>query len=130
MSLRAKALRIIAAGITLLGPLPRGVARLQRPGVTITSAAALVEALRTSAPGTRMLLKPGVYRGEFVIDRPVEIDGDGRRNRIVLESVSGTCLTLRAGDTVIRGVTVRGRAGNRGPRGVGIGISDGAPTLE
>jgi len=116
--------------VTFLTALGAGAGQPKGPVVTVTSAAALAGALRTAAPGTRILLKPGDYRGEWVVDRPVEIAGEGRRARIVLESVKGTCLTLRDSGAAIRGVTIRERAGGRPPRGFAVEIPDGAPLLE
>src|SRR5947199_659957 len=103
--------RLATLAGTLLAAACVSAGQAHPPVVAVASARALAGALRTAGPGTRIALKPGVYRGEWVVDRPVEIAGDGRRGRIILESLAGTCLTLRGAGASVRGVTIRARAG-------------------
>jgi F-box protein 11 len=45
----------------------------------------LTEALKAAKPGTRILVRPGLYREGVFIDKPVELIGDGDRSDIVIE---------------------------------------------
>jgi len=53
----------------------------------------LTEALIAAKPGTRILVRPGLYNEGVVIDKPVEIVGDGEKADIVFE-VSGKNVIL------------------------------------
>jgi F-box protein 11 len=46
----------------------------------------ITEALKAVKSGTRILIRPGVYKEGIVIDKSVEIIGDGERNKIVIEA--------------------------------------------
>jgi hypothetical protein len=53
-------------------------------------------ALRQAGPGCRILVMPGVYRESLVVDKQVEIIGDGGPSEVVIESAKGPCLSLLA----------------------------------
>nr|WP_320132797.1 right-handed parallel beta-helix repeat-containing protein [uncultured Holophaga sp.] len=63
-------------------------------------------AIRQAEPGTRIILLPGTYRESVVVDREVEILGEGEASEIILESPKGPCLTFTGGRIVVRGVTL------------------------
>jgi LSD1 subclass zinc finger protein len=67
------------------------------------------EALAKAQPHSRILVKPGVYVDEakFLIDKPVEIVGDGPRDEI--EIVLTEAVTMRADDATIKGLSLRGK---------------------
>ncbi|NBT26511.1 MAG: protein kinase, partial [Actinobacteria bacterium] len=66
------------------------------------------EAIRTSVvPGTLITVKPGIYREALVIDRDVEIVGEGDRARIVVEATDAHAVTVTADRAVVRNLTVR-----------------------
>lgn len=77
------------------------------------AAGTLSEILAQTPAGGTILLEPGIYRGNVVIDKPITlldlggsvIEGDGQ----------GSVLTIRAAGTVIAGVEVRGSG--QGPVG-------------
>jgi F-box protein 11 len=46
----------------------------------------ITEALKEAVPGSRIFVRPGLYREGIVIDKPVEIIGDGDRDKIVVEA--------------------------------------------
>ena len=53
----------------------------------------LTEAVAAAEPGTRILVRPGYYDGGIVMDKPLEIVGDGPRDEIILRA-SGTHVVL------------------------------------
>ena len=51
------------------------------------------DAISKSAPGTRILVRPGLYSEPLVIDKPLEIIGDGEHGDVVIQ-VSGKDVIL------------------------------------
>ncbi|HEY9285668.1 MAG TPA: right-handed parallel beta-helix repeat-containing protein, partial [Pyrinomonadaceae bacterium] len=93
----------------------------------------LTDAVRRARPGSRLLVRPGVYEEGLVLDKEIEIVGDGPREGIVVRATASSCLVLRADASVVRGLTLRGQARAGGPTGNGffaVDISQGKPLLE
>ena len=66
------------------------------------------EAIRASVvPGTLITVKPGTYREALVIDRDVEIVGEGDRAQVVVEATDATAVTVTADRAAVRNLTVR-----------------------
>ncbi len=66
------------------------------------------EAIRASVvPGMLITVKPGIYREALVLDRDVEIVGEGDRARIVVEATDTDALTVTADRASVRNLTVR-----------------------
>jgi parallel beta-helix repeat protein len=55
--------------------------------------ATISEAIATSAPGTRILVRPGLYPEALIINKPLEIIGDGELGDVVVQ-VSGKHVIL------------------------------------
>ena len=88
------------------------------------------EALRDAASGARLLVKPGRYEESLVLDKPVEIVGDGRREEIVVASAGASCVRMQAARAVVRGLTLRGRAGDAGEESFAVDVPQGRLLLE
>jgi parallel beta-helix repeat protein len=73
--------------------------------------ASVTAALNAANPGDRILVRPGLYREGLVIDKPVEIIGDGEVGEVVIEA-TGTN-TVRFGTSMgrISNVTLRQTGG-------------------
>jgi F-box protein 11 len=71
----------------------------------------LGEALRAARTGARILVRPGTYKESLVLDRKVELVGDGPSSEIIIESTDSNCLRLTADMARVRGLTLRGSAG-------------------
>jgi len=67
----------------------------------------LTAALQAAKPGTRILVRPGLYKEGVVVDKPVEIVGDGDRADIVIEASGKTAVLFQAGMGRIANVTLR-----------------------
>ena len=63
----------------------------------------IAEAIKRVEPGTRILVRKGLYREGFVIDKPLEIIGDGEGKDIVIQAI---------GMNVIKFQTTMGRVVN------------------
>lgn len=63
----------------------------------------ITEAIRKSEPGTKIIVKPGLYQEDLIIDKPLEIVGDGERSDIVLQVPTAYVISFR---------TILGRVAN------------------
>lgn len=54
--------------------------------------ATITAALKAAEPGTRILVRPGLYKESIVIDKPVEIIGDGERSEIIIQLVGNPAI--------------------------------------
>ncbi|MDR3636247.1 MAG: right-handed parallel beta-helix repeat-containing protein [Isosphaeraceae bacterium] len=88
----------------------------------------LADAIRAAAPGQRIRVKAGTYSGAVVVDKPVEIIGDGNPSDVVIETEGGTGLLVKAETAVVRGLTVRVKAGKE--KGHGVEVRTGRAVLE
>jgi hypothetical protein len=70
----------------------------------------ITAALRTLAPGSRILVRPGIYEESIALDAAVEIVGDGPREEIIIRGTSASCLRAQADGARVSGVTLRGAA--------------------
>ena len=68
-------------------------------------------ALKSAMPNTIILVKPGHYYEGFIINKRVEIRGDGPIEQIIIESRDTSCIQMRTDDEVlVQGLTLRCRA--------------------
>jgi hypothetical protein len=70
----------------------------------------LAEGVARAAPGSRIRVLPGVYRGGIVIDKDVEITGSGERGNIVIECTDVDAIEMKADHAVLRNLTIRAKA--------------------
>jgi hypothetical protein len=87
-------------------------------------------ALRQAVPGALITLLPGVYRESVVVDKDVSILGEGNPAEIILESVQGPCLSLKAGQVKLQGFTLRRSSPNEQDVSPVILIQSGRTLLE
>jgi hypothetical protein len=64
------------------------------------------EAVANAQPGTRIKVRPGLYNEQVILDKPVEVIGDGRVEDIVLIYRDGPCTIVRARDVSLHGLTL------------------------
>lgn len=88
------------------------------------------EAVANARPGTRILVRPGIYREGVVLDRPLEIIGDGPIEDIFIESTDSSCLLMLTDYALVRGLTLRGRTAIEHKRYVTVDIPQGRLLLE
>lgn len=89
-------------------------------------------ALDAAPLGAVIRLKPGLYRGPFLVERPVTLIGDGAPERVIIEAEDRDTLRWIATGGRIAGLTVRTRrsdASSRAPFGA-IDIAAGAVVIE
>lgn len=69
--------------------------------------ATITEALKAVQPTTRILVQPGLYQEGIVINKPVEIIGDGQRDEIIIEAYGEAAVTFQADSGRIANLTLR-----------------------
>ncbi len=88
-------------------------------------------ALRRAAAGTRIFVMPGVYKETLVVERPVQIIGNGKAEDIVIESEFGPCLTFRTDEGLAANLTLRAKAtAEGGPVFCALDLPQGEILLE
>jgi len=83
-------------------------------------------ALKGTPAGARILVRPGHYNESLVIDRPIELVGDGEREDIVVEGVNAETLIFDTNIGYVRNVSFR----QRGTNNYCVWIKQGRLTLE
>jgi F-box protein 11 len=89
--------------------------------------ATITDALKAVKAGTRILVRPGVYKEGIIIDKPVEIIGDGKRDDIVIEAYGKETVVFQANNGRIANLTLRQSGGSNC---CGVNITQGRLELE
>lgn len=87
-------------------------------------------ALREAPAGARIEVRPGLYAESLVIDKEVEIVGVGPADEIIVEARGASCLVMRAEQALVRGLTLRLRAGPEAWECYAVDIPQGRLGLE
>lgn len=69
-------------------------------------------AIKNVPEKTRLLVRPGTYTESVVLDKNIEIVGDGPREQIVLVSKNASCIRIATDSASVSGMTIRGLAQN------------------
>jgi parallel beta-helix repeat protein len=88
------------------------------------------EAIEQAQAGSRILVKPGFYQESLVIDKPLQIIGEGDVADIVIESRDGICVQMQTDQALVRGLTLQCRAGSNDKGGIGVYMPQGKLILE
>jgi hypothetical protein len=93
----------------------------------------LTQAVRRAPDGSRLLVRPGIYNEGFLLDKSLEIIGEGALGEIVVRATTSSCLVLRTDAATIRNLTLRGQARAGGAGGDGffaVDIAHGRPLFD
>ena len=88
----------------------------------------LVDAVRESKAGDRLLVRPGFYPGGLVLDKPLEIIGVGDASEIVVQATGSSVILFKANMGIVRNVTIRQVGG--GDYWFAVDITQGHLVLE
>jgi len=71
------------------------------------------EAIRMAKPGSKIVVRPGVYEETVSVDRPVDLSAEtgAAEGSTILESAAGSVMTVSSTDCIIRGLSIRARSG-------------------
>ena len=111
----------------------RGAARTEPPTHVVDpfhrgDFTTISEAVKTARPGDRILVRPGLYTESLVIDKPLEILGDGPAADIEVHVRDAHVVVFRANVSRIANLTLR-QAGGEGTW-YGVDIGQGRLELE
>jgi hypothetical protein len=87
----------------------------------------IAAAIAAAEPGSKIVVREGTYREALRLSKPLEIVGEGDRERILVVTDTGNALHCDAPMARISGLRFRREAGGKG---VGIWISDGAAEID
>jgi parallel beta-helix repeat protein len=90
--------------------------------------ATISEAIRAANPGDKILVRPGLYQEGLVVDKPLEIVGDGKRNTVKVHAFKKNALVFNASLGRVANLTLR-QIGSNG-NWHGVDIVQGKLTLE
>ena len=89
----------------------------------------IMDALAHVAAGGRVLVRPGVYEEAIILDKRVNIVGDGPRDEVVVRVTGASCLKSSAEAARVAGLTLRGTAGG-GTTSFAVDVLRGELVLE
>ncbi|MDQ1257674.1 MAG: F-box protein 11, partial [Candidatus Hydrogenedentes bacterium] len=81
-------------------------------------------AIQAVSPDTRIVIKPGLYEEAIVIDKKVELAGEGPRETIRIEPDDDWCVTMKTDEAVVRGLKLYCRVTGDNKKG-GIYVEKG-----
>lgn len=90
-------------------------------------------AIRHAPEGARLLVRPGIYTEGFVLDKRLDIVGDGALDEIVVRAATSSVIVSHADTGTIRNLTLRGQSRAGGAHGDGffaIDITGGRVLIE
>ena len=90
--------------------------------------ATIGEAIAAAPAGALVVVRSGTYREALVIDKAVEVVGEGPRGAVVVESTDAHAIELRAERAAIRNLTIR--AGGTGQGWGAVMVRRGRPVIE
>ena len=66
------------------------------------------EALKVATEGTKIFIKPGTYEENIIIDKRVELIGNGSVDEIIVKSHRSGCavISVKTEQAIIRGLTI------------------------
>lgn len=86
-------------------------------------------AIKDAPRDARILIRPGLYKESLVLDKPLELVGDGPRAEIIIEGKQESCLKVSAERAAVRGLTIRAKAPKK-KEFYGVDITEGEVLLE
>ena len=89
--------------------------------------ATITEAIQAANPGDRIIVRPGLYQEGMVIDKPLEIIGDGPLDEIVVQATGQKVVLFKAAMGRVANLTLRQMGGGNW---YGVDIAQGRLELE
>ena len=88
------------------------------------------EALRNIPANSRLLVREGLYHESVLLDKTVEIVGDGAYENIIVRSQNQSCISMQTERAAVRGLTLQGRGKSYGKSFFAVDVPHGALVLE
>jgi parallel beta-helix repeat protein len=87
----------------------------------------ITEAIEAANPGDRILVRPGLYQEGLVMDKPLEIIGEGDSGEVVVQAIEKDALLFQTTMGRVVNLTLRQMGGGHG---YGVNIAQGRLELE
>jgi parallel beta-helix repeat protein len=71
----------------------------------------LEAAVRAAPSYSRIIVRPGLYQGPIVLDKPLQLIGEGPPEDIILQTTDANSLVMKAVYALVKGFTIRSLAG-------------------
>lgn len=88
------------------------------------------EAIQNAPSGSQIRVLPGVYNETLMIDKPLEIVGEGATRDIIVENSNANCIVMQCDRATVRNLTICHRAGLDGKAYHAVDIPQGQLILE
>ncbi|MCY7348832.1 MAG: pectinesterase family protein [Pyrinomonadaceae bacterium] len=88
------------------------------------------EALRNVPTNSRLLVREGLYHESVVLDKNIEIVGDGAVENIIVRSPNQSCVSMQTEKAAVRGLTLQGCGKSSGKSFFAVNVPHGELTLE
>ena len=85
------------------------------------------EAIKAANPGERILVRPGLYKEGLLLDKPLEIIGEGSSDDVVIEATGRSAMLFKTTLGRVANLTLRQMGGGRW---FGVDIAQGRLELE
>jgi F-box protein 11 len=72
----------------------------------------IMDAIQAAKPGTRILIRPGLYKEALVLEKALELLGDGERSEIVVETSGAPVLLFKTEFGRVANLTLRQSGGD------------------
>ena len=89
----------------------------------------ITDAVQAAEPGTRILIRPGLYKEAIILDKALELIGDGERDEVIVETMNNSVLLFKTEFGRVSNLTFR-KTGGEGGELCSIKISQGRLELE
>ena len=132
-TVRPTGLPAVRGDATVSGGAPRQDTARTEPPTHIVDAyqrgdfATVSQAIKAAKPGDRILVRPGLYEEALVVDKPLEIIGDGPADDIEIRTRGADVLEFRASIGRVANLTLRVASGEKSH---GVVIAQGRLDLE
>ncbi|HLO17422.1 MAG TPA: right-handed parallel beta-helix repeat-containing protein [Anaerolineales bacterium] len=87
----------------------------------------ILKAIEAAQPGTRILIREGLYKEAIVLDKPLELIGDGEQGEIIIEAKAKNVINFKTEFGRVSNLTLRQTGGGEF---YGVNISQGRLELQ
>jgi parallel beta-helix repeat protein len=88
------------------------------------------DAMKAARPGTRILVKPGIYQENILINKNVELIGEGKTEDIIIESATSPLISVNTEYALISGLTLHRKSNAASNASYAVDVSHGQLILE
>ena len=92
--------------------------------------ASINQAIRAAKSGGRIRVRPGLYEESVIVDKQIEIVGDGLIKNIIVRSLDSSCFAMRADGAIVRNLTLHCAANQTGKKAFAVDVSGSENVLQ